>query len=299
MTDYHVFSLSSPPSPTSSPPTVVDHGVALSVEDVPWAEKQLWAPDAAEKNGKYYLFFPARDREGVFRIGVAVSEKPEGPFKAQEKWIEGSYSIDPAVFVDDDEEKSAYVYFGGIWGGQLQCWTQSDGKWIYDKESYSAMEPSGDNVPALGPRVAKLRENMLEFDGEGVKEVEILDGKGEKIRANDHKKRFFEASWVHKHQGLYYFSYSTGDCHEIVYATGKSPFGPFTYRGVLLKEVLGWTTHHSIVEWEGKWWLFYHDASLSGGKNHLRSVKVREIVYGGEGGEELFLKEKQDEEDGN
>jgi len=76
----------------------------------------MWAPDAAEKNGKFYLYFPARDKEGVFRIGVAVGDKPEGPFKAEEKAIEGSYSIDPASFVDDDGE--AYLYFGGLWGGQ-------------------------------------------------------------------------------------------------------------------------------------------------------------------------------------
>lgn len=97
---------------------VTDHGVVLSVSDVPWADKQLWAPDAAEKNGKFYLFFPARDREGVFRIGVASGEKPEGPFKAEEKPIEGSFSIDPASFVDEDGE--AYLYFGGIWGGQCE-----------------------------------------------------------------------------------------------------------------------------------------------------------------------------------
>jgi hypothetical protein len=47
--------------------------------------------------------------------------------------------------------------------------------------------------------------------------------------------------------------------------------------------VLGWTTHHSILEYKGKWWLFYHDSSLSEGKTHLRSVKVRELRYGEEG----------------
>ena len=50
-----------------------DHGVALHVKDVPWADKQMWAPDAAEKDGKYYLFFPAKDHDGIFRIGVATS----------------------------------------------------------------------------------------------------------------------------------------------------------------------------------------------------------------------------------
>ena len=67
--------------------------------------------------------------------------------------------------------------------------------------------------------------------------------------------------------GTYYFSYSTGDTHLLVYATGDNPYGPFTYHGVVLTPVVGWTTHHSILEYKGKWWLFYHDSSLSGGKD--------------------------------
>ena len=81
----------------------------------------------------------------------------------------------------------------------------------------------------------------------------------------------------------YYFSYSTGDTHFLVYATSDNPFGPFTYRGRILEPVVGWTTHHSIVEFEGKWYLFYHDASLSGGQSHLRCVKVKEIFYAPDG----------------
>jgi beta-xylosidase len=61
---------------------------------------------------------PARDKDDIFRIGVAISDKPEGPFKPEANPIEGSYSIDPAVLVDDDNQ--AYLYFGGVWGGQLQ-----------------------------------------------------------------------------------------------------------------------------------------------------------------------------------
>src|ERR1700712_3689660 len=86
MADYHVLSL---PHPGGK---VTDHGIALQASDIPWVSKQLWAPDAAFKNGKYYLFFPARDKEGIFRIGVAVSETPEGPFKPDAEPISGSYS---------------------------------------------------------------------------------------------------------------------------------------------------------------------------------------------------------------
>ena len=107
MVDYHVFSLSDSPD---GPASVTDHGVVLKADDVPWVSKQLWAPDAATKNGKFYLFFPARDKEGIFRIGVAVGDKPEGPFTPQPEYIPGSFSIDPASFVDDDEEQSTYLY---------------------------------------------------------------------------------------------------------------------------------------------------------------------------------------------
>jgi hypothetical protein len=60
---------------------------------------------------------------------------------------------------------------------------------------------------------------------------------------------------------------------------GDNPYGPFTYQGQILTPVIGWTTHHSIVEFEGRWFLYYHDSSLSKGITHLRSVKVTELFY--------------------
>lgn len=86
-----------------------------------------------------------------------------------------------------------------------------------------------------------------------------------------------------KYNRKYYISYSTDDTNYLVYANGDSPLGPFTYQGRLLEPVLGWTTHHSIVEFRGGWWLFYHDCELSGGVDHLRSVKMREIFHDGDG----------------
>lgn len=266
MADYHVFSLDSVGG------TVTDHGVALAVENIPWASQQLWAPDAAMKDGTYYLYFPARDRDHLFRIGVAISSSPEGPFTPDPEPIPGSYSIDPCSFVDDDGQ--AYLYFGGIWGGQLQCWETGQ----FDP---AGKEPTGD-VPALMPRVARLSEDMRSFAGE-VMPLAIQDADGKPLRADDHDRRFFEGAWMHKRDGVYYLSYSTGDTHYLVYATGDNPLGPFTYRGRILEPVIGWTTHHSIVEFQGKWYLFYHDASLSGGKNHLRCVKVAEIFYDADG----------------
>ncbi|MBN2528978.1 MAG: glycoside hydrolase family 43 protein [Deltaproteobacteria bacterium] len=265
MVDYHVFSMKSIDGP------VTDHGVVLQLADIPWATRQLWAPDAACRNDKCYLYFPARDQKGVFRIGVAVGDGPAGPFTAESKPIEGSYSIDPAVFIDDDGQ--AYMYFGGIWGGELEKWT--DGKY-----NPSALEPSG-NSPSVAPRVARLSDDMKSFVSLP-REIEIIDDTKQRVKAQS-GQRFFEGAWVHKYNDLYYLSYSTGDYHQIVYAIGTSPTGPFRYMGVLLTPVIGWTTHHSIVKVEGKWFLFYHDASLSGGIDHQRCVKMTPLTYRSDG----------------
>jgi hypothetical protein len=262
MRDYHVLSMDSVGG------KVTDHGVALDVKDIPWAGRQLWAPDAAYANNQYYLYFPLKDKQDVFRIGVATSSSPTGPFKAQSAPIKGSYSIDPAVFRDTDGNH--FMYFGGIWGGQLQRW--QTGKY----DSTAAQEPEG-NAPAMGPRVARLSKDMLQF-AEPVREIQILDSAGKRLPASDHNRRFFEAAWVHRYNGKYYLSYSTGDTHFIAYATGDSPYGPFTYRGVILNPVQGWTNHHSVVEHRGKWYLFYHDTQLSG-QTHLRNVKVTELTH--------------------
>ena len=118
---------------------------------------------------------------------------------------------------------------------------------------------------------------MLGF-AEDPKPVVILDKDGNPLTA-DNPYRFFEASLMHKYNGKYYLSYSTGDTHYLCHAIGDSPYGPFTYAGVIMTPVVGWTTHHSIVEYNGKWWLFHHDSVPSGGKTWLRSLKVCELTY--------------------
>lgn len=272
MEDYHVFSMENIESEAK------DHGVALHVNDVAWAKQQMWAPDANEKKGVYYLFFPAKDYEGVFRIGVATSKSPTGPFKARPEPIQNSFSIDPAVFKDDDGEY--YMYFGGLWGGQLQRWRE--GVFNNNQPDSPIAHIPKDNEPALLPFVAKMTDDLFEF-AEAPKEIKILDEYGELILAGDNNRRFFEAAWLHKHQEKYYFSYSTGDTHFICYAVGDSPYGPFTYQGKILNPVVGWTSHHSICSIKGKDYLFYHDSSLSNGVTHLRSIKMTEIKYRDDG----------------
>nr|WP_235515805.1 glycoside hydrolase family 43 protein [Sphingomonas sp. Leaf10] len=264
MHDYQVLSMDRPGGP------VTVHPVALDLKQIPWASEKAWAPDAAYKNGTYYLYFPAKDRQGVFRIGVATSSSPVGPFKAEPKPIEGAYSMDPAVFTDDDGQ--SYLYVGGIWGGQLQRW--ATGK--YDANAGDT-DLKQDDKPALSGKVARLGPDMKQL-AEPLRDATILDENGKPVLGGDHDRRFFEGSWVFKRGGKYYYMYSTGDTHYLAYAIGNTPYGPFKYTGRVLEPVQGWTSHGSVFEFGGKWYLAYHDTQLTN-KNHLRSAKITELTF--------------------
>ena len=261
MRDYHIFSMEDIDT------EAVDEGVGLHIKDIPWAGRQLWDSDAAHKDGKYYLYFPVKDKNDIFRIGVAISDKPEGPFVPQPAPIIGSYSIDPCLFKEDDG--THYMYFGGIWGGQLQ--------WYRNNKALQCGELPGDKEEALCAKVVRMRDDMLEF-AEEPKDLVILDENGKPLLQGDNDRRFFEAAWMHKYKGKYYFTYSTGDTHKICYATGDNPYGPFTYQGVVLNPVSGWTTHHSVVEFKGKWYLFFHDVEISG-VTPLRSIRYADLNH--------------------
>jgi hypothetical protein len=217
------------------------------------------------------MYYPLKDKTDIFRLGVAIADNPAGPFIPQPDPIRGSYSIDPAVFEDTDG--THYMYFGGLWGGQLQRYKDN-------KALESAYLPSNDEL-ALPSRVVRLSDDMLGF-AEEPRPVTILNPDGTPMKASQ-ENRFFEASWMHRYKGKYYFSYSTGDTHLLCYATGDNPYGPFTYQGVIMTPVVGWTTHHAIAEFKGKWYLFHHDSVPSGGRTWLRSLKVVELEYNEDG----------------
>jgi hypothetical protein len=297
MKDYHVLSWDDVENDDAT-----DHGMILSVEEVPWAEKQLWDNDCVEKSGKFHLIFSAKGYDGMFHLGVAVSDSPEGPFVPQPQPIRGSFSIDPCVFKDDDGQ--IYCYFGGLWGGQLQWWhtlyhgfEPIPGKYG-DQNGLIDLGPAPDHntqlfakpdAPALSSCVARMSDDVLQF-AEAARPVIIVDSDGQPLKAGD-PHRFFEASWMHKYQGKYYFSYSTGDSHLLCYAVSDSPYGPFRYQGVILDPVVGWTTHHSIVEYRGQWYLFYHDCVPSNDITHLRSLKVQRLFYNPDGTIQKVLNE--------
>lgn len=277
MRDYHVFSFQGDPMTAE----VTDHGAVLSIEDVPWVSKQMWATDMAEKAGKYYLYFSARDLNGLFRIGVAVSDKPEGPFVAMPDPIRGTYSIDPAVFRDGDDY---YLYFGGLGGGQNHC---------YDNDNQlkeCASRPSKNDL-AVPPRVARLSADMLQL-AESPRPVMIVDSLGNPLKESD-PHRFYEAPWTYKYGDKYYLTYSTGGSHLLCYATSDSPYGPFVYGGEIMTPVTGWTTHQAVTEVDGKWYLFYHDSAPSGGVSSLRSMKVTPLNHRPDGSIVTIDGEKQ------
>jgi hypothetical protein len=266
MQDYHVLSTDDPMEGE-----VVDHGKVLDVADILWAGRQLWDCDVAEKDGRFYMYFPLKDKNDVFHIGVAIADKPEGPFVPQPDFIRGSYSIDPAILKDGDDY---FMYFGGLWGGQLQRYR--------DNKALENPHLNADDEDAIPSRVVRLSKDMLQF-AEEPRAVIVLGEDGKPLKAGDNQRRFFEASWMHKYNGKYYFSYSTGDTHRLCYAIGDNPYGPFVYQGCIMTPVVGWTTHHAIVEFKGRWYLFHHDCVPSNGVTWLRSLKVCELTYDADG----------------
>lgn len=262
MRDYHALCMDN-----MQQAEAVDCGKILDLDDIPWASRQLWDNDVVEKNGKYYLIYCAKDKTGVFRLGVAVADRPEGPFVPEADPIRGSYSIDPCAFKDDDN--TVYCIFGGIWGGQLQCYKDNE----LLENSYL---PKG-TEPCICPRMAKMTDDVLQF-AETPREVIILNEQGERMLAED-PHHFFEASWIHKEGDKYILTYSTGDTHLMCWAESDNVYGPYKFGGEWLKPVVGWTTHGSICIVDGVRYLFHHDSVPSGGITWLRSLKVKEVEF--------------------
>jgi hypothetical protein len=234
MEDYHVFS-------SENLTDWQDHGVILKQTDVEWADPaaySMWAPDSVFKDGKYYFYFPAIAKTGGFRIGVAIADKPYGPFKPQATAIEGVKGIDPSVLIDRDG--TAYLY-------------------------YSLNKIF----------VAKLKPNMLEIDGEP-RAIDNLPTKG-----------LLEGPFVFERNGIYYLTYPhvENKTERLEYATSTSPLGPFKQTGVILDEAQSgcWTVHHSILDYMGHSYLFYHDQQLSPAFDKNRAIRADKLFFNADG----------------
>jgi len=154
MEDYHVFS-------SSDFNNWTDHGVIVTQNKVPWVRPDsysMWAPDCIERNGRYYFYFPSAPADTVkygrgFAIGVAVADKPEGPYIPEPTPILNVHGIDPNVFIDKDGQAYLYWSAGHIYGAKLK-----DNM----KELDSEVKILGD-LPTKG-----LKEGPFVFEREGI-----------------------------------------------------------------------------------------------------------------------------------
>lgn len=238
MEDYHVFS-------SDNLIDWTDHGVIVEQNKVPWARPNnyaMWAPDCIEKGGKYYFYFPTVPKDTTdikgFTIGVAVADQPEGPYVPQERPIAKVRGIDPNVFIDKDGQ--AYLY-----------WSQGH---IYG---------------------AKLKENMLELEGEP------------RILGELPTKGLKEGPYVIERNGIYYMTYPhvENKTERLEYAMGDNPLGPFKFAGVIMDEWPSgcWTNHHSFLEFKNQWYLFYHHNDLSPSFDKNRSIRADSLSFNADG----------------
>ena len=250
MDHYHVFS-------TDDMVNWHDHGVILSSKDVEWGRPEggfMWAPDCAYKNGTYYFYFPhpsGSDWDATWKIGVATSDKPASDFKSQ-GYIPGlgGYSmIDPAVFIDDDGQP--YMAYGG----KGCC------------------------------HIGKMKENMMEIDGQ------MAD-------VSDQLEDYHEGPWLFKREGIYYLMYADNhseietdaegnerrrNANQLRYATASDPMGPYTSQGVILDPTNSGTSHGSIVQYKGQWYLFYHYMHNTAEKGALRAICFDKLFFNPDG----------------
>lgn len=249
MNDYHVFS-------SDNLTDWADHGKIIDQKDVPWGNPtaySMWAPDCIQgKDGKYYFYFPDATKQGRgFGIGVAVAEKPEGPYTVLEKNIEGINGIDPCVLQASDGNN--YIFWGA-------------------------------------GNCAKLKDNLVEL---------AEDNPTDTVKFGPHQfvmkgvnclkglpSRQAEGPFAFEYNGNYYLTYPyvRKDTEVLAYAMSKNPMGPYEYKGLIMEEWPDcWTNHHSIINYKGQWYLFYHHNNYSPNFDKSRSVCIDSLSFNADG----------------
>ena len=249
MEDYHVFS-------SENLTDWTDHGVIVTQNKVPWVRPDsysMWAPDCVERNGKYYFYFPSAPKAGMgFGVGVAIAESPEGPFVCEPEPIKGINGIDPCVLLASDG--NAYIFWGN-------------------------------------GRCAKLKDNMKELADDTPKEkVKWGEREFEMYGVNCLKglpSRQAEGPFVFEYNGNYYLTYPyvRENTEVLGYAMSKNPMGPYEYKGLIMAEHENgcWTNHHSIINYKGQWYLFYHHNDFSPRDDKRRSVCIEKLYFNSDG----------------
>ena len=248
MEDYHVFS-------SEDLTTWTDHGVIIRQEDVPWGKHDaysMWAPDCVEKDGKYYFYFPNASKNGGFAVGVAVADNPEGPFVCEPEPIKGINGIDPCVLLASDG--NAYIFWGN-------------------------------------GRCAKLKDNMKELADDNPREVMKWGNREFEMVGvhclKDLPNRQAEGPFAFEYNGNFYLTYPyvRENTEVLAYAMSKHPMGPYEYKGLIMAEHENgcWTNHHSIVNYKGQWYLFYHHNAFSPDFDKNRSAQIERLYFNEDG----------------
>ncbi len=249
MEDYHVFS-------SENLTDWTDHGMIVTQNKVPWVRPNsysMWAPDCVYRNEKYYFYFPSSPNAGGgFAVGVAIADSPEGPFIPEPEPIKGINGIDPCVLLASDG--NAYIFWGN-------------------------------------GRCAKLKDNMKELADDNPKStVKFGNREMEMIGANCLEglpNRQAEGPFAFEYNGNYYLTYPyvRENTEVLGYAMSKNPMGPYEYKGLIMAEHANgcWTNHHSIINYKGQWYLFYHHNDFSPSDDKRRSVCIEKLFFNADG----------------
>ena len=231
------------------------HPHILDTGSIHWAHRAMWAPAITKKAGKYYFFFGANDIQNdssIGGIGVAVADKPEGPYKDYlghpliDKFHNGAQPIDQAVFEDKDGQY--YLIYGG-WG---HC------------------------------NIARLKPDFTGFDPfpDGTTYKEITP------------KGYVEGPWMFSRNGKYYFMWSEGAWggpdYSVAYAMADAPTGPFQRIGKILQQDTAVATgagHHSVLHFPGAndYYIVYHRRPLGETDANHRVTCIDKMVFGPDG----------------
>ena len=248
MADYHVYS-------SDNLVDWVDHGMILDQKDVPWGNPigySMWAPCCIEKDGKYYFYFPNASKTGGFTVGVAIADHPEGPYEVVPEPIKGIGGIDPCVLKASDGNH--YIFWGA-------------------------------------GRCAKLADNMIELAEDNPVET-VKWGNREMTNIgvsclSGLPSRQAEGPFAFERNGYYYLTYPyvREDTEVLGYAMSKNPMGPYEYKGLIMEEHENgcWTNHHSIIEFKGQWYLFYHHNDYSPDFDKNRSMRADSLFFNEDG----------------
>lgn len=231
------------------------HPRIVDTSAIKWARRAMWAPAIVEKKGKYYLFFAANDIQSDQEyggIGVAVADKPQGPYKDHlgkpliDKFHNGAQPIDQFVFQDADGKY--YI----IYGGWRHC------------------------------NIAQLNDDFSGFipfaDGTTFKEIT--------------PENYVEGPFMFRKDGKYYFMWSeggwTGPDYSVAYAIADSPFGPFKRVGKILQQdpkIATGAGHHSVIHEpkSDRWLIVYHRRPLTETDGNSRETCIDEMYFDSNG----------------